>query len=169
MPSDNEARLISVSGEQFEAIRGALAPAALSFAQLDGYRVEVGETGGKSLVTFRSFARASEEPKVVLGGQRASRDERSALQGGSPAEVVGPIEGRDVRAIETAREVFAQRLTTLDLKHYRIHAEADAQSTLVSFIDADAKRGVRGSPGRPGFEVEMRSRDYSIVRANFVR
>jgi hypothetical protein len=83
-------------------------------------------------------------------------------------EVQDTIQSDSLPAIAAAVEVFLNR--KLELQAYRITLLSEGSSRVVAFADKDTRPGGRGSAGgRPGFEVEMSSRDLAVRRSNFVR
>jgi hypothetical protein len=83
-------------------------------------------------------------------------------------EVLDVIRGKSFLAVQAAAQELARR--NLDIVGYRIQViMTEPNSVIVTFIDQNQPDTVLGSIGKPGFEVELDSRDLSVRRSNFVK
>jgi len=125
---------------------------------LDGERTVVVVAGARERVG------ATVQPPALLNAPELDRLASATAR----VEVQDTIQVDSLPAITTAVDVF--RRHNLELQAYRITLMSEGSSRVVAFADKDARPGGRGSTGgRPGFEVEMSSRDLSVRRSNFVR
>jgi hypothetical protein len=77
-----------------------------------------------------------------------------------------PLNGRDYPAIE--RAVHALRDRGLRIEDYSVRIYREGERIVVVFSDHKSPDTIKGSAGRPGFEVEMDSQ-LPVMRSNFVR
>jgi hypothetical protein len=77
-----------------------------------------------------------------------------------------PLDGRHYPAIERAVHVLRQR--GLIIEDYSVRVYLEGERIIVVFSDRTSPGTMKGSVGKPGFEVEM---DFQlrITRSNFVR
>lgn len=81
--------------------------------------------------------------------------------------LIATIRGDSFFPIKKAVEVFQQH--GFNIVGYNIELIREHDSLFVLFADKDQSPDTLGSIGKPGFEVEMKAGDISVVRSNFVR
>ena len=79
---------------------------------------------------------------------------------------IDPMSGANYPAIEKAVSRLRERGLKVD--DYEIKLLRKDDNLIVIFVDPHRPPGMRGSSGKPGFEVEM-SPDLHVVRENFAR
>jgi hypothetical protein len=85
-----------------------------------------------------------------------------------PQDLVETISSRGFQAIQVASQELERN--NLHVADYRITVWQSGASVFVLFGDPNADPGQRGSSGdKPGFEVELRRNDLTLVRSHFSR
>lgn len=82
---------------------------------------------------------------------------------------VANVDGEHVRIIQATASEFSKH--QLDLKRYQVIVIDSGESWVVLYQAKGTLPEHRGSPvkGVPGFTVELKKKDLSVIRSNFVR
>jgi hypothetical protein len=105
---------------------------------------------------------------IILSIAVSTWDGRMAMAQGSPITKMAEFPGSWLKWIHIAEPEFQRRRLNLD--NYTIAVVERRDFVEVMLTDSQAAGGVRGNLGSvPGFEVEIRKDNKTIVRANFVR
>ena len=159
--------LDALKGASFVAIEAAAKVLPQRNLQERGSTIAVLLDGEQTVVVVagaRERVGATVQPLALLNAPELDRLSSAPAR----VQVLDTIQVDSLPAITTAVEVFRSR--NLELQAYRITLLSEGGSRVVAFADKDTRPGGRGSTGgRPGFEVEMSSRDLSVLRSSFVR
>lgn len=77
-----------------------------------------------------------------------------------------PLDGRCYPAIE--RAVHVAREKGLKIEDYTLRVFRDGNGITVLFSSCETSAAIKGSAGKPGFEVELDG-NLRVLRSNFVR
>ena len=85
-----------------------------------------------------------------------------------PPKQIAEFSGAAFKWVRAAEPEFQKR--HLDLNKYIVLVAEQDDSVIVALRSPDATKEARGNTGTlPGYEVEIRKKDLSIVRSNYVR
>lgn len=156
----------AVSGDGYLAVRSAMTTLKRHRVDPRNYQYAIRRDGDEITVVLSG-----------LNGQGASQPVFAVRNGTeSDPRVVGivqpdeTLQGPNYSAIRVAEEEFLRHVPTVDLKEYRITVIRDGEPMAVTFTDKDRLSGSRGgSCHRPGFEVELDSRELRVLQSAFDR
>lgn len=85
-------------------------------------------------------------------------------------EKVETVRVSSLLAIRVSETSFRKQMPDVNLKQYKIQVVREGTSVIVILTAKDLVPGTRGANQKcPGFEVELKSSDLSVLRANFTR
>lgn len=162
------------SGANFLDIAEAIDVLANTELEIQHYDVFVVTENGVPIVLFRPDAK-SDGSLIHLGVQP---EMRVILDSDQVAEMFLELEqmkvnaklsGRSVALIQKALPIFLAKVE-IDIRDYQITVAKLDDAEVVIFNDKDRSPTARGhNPGRPGFEVELESKDLAVRKAHFLR
>lgn len=158
--------LDKVQGTSLLAIRSTLPVFQRHDPNLRASVLEVAEQAGTTVVLL-GVANDPGRKYRPLGVWVESKKEMTREEVDSVPAGVDRINGSSVAPFLKAADVFEKK--NLDLADYKAELLEEGDSLVVVFEDKNQRRPVLGSVGKPGFEVEMKARDLSVTRSNFLR
>jgi hypothetical protein len=162
----------AIQGTSFVVVESAMGPFERHKLDLAQYKILVMRQDDATLVAFTDKD-GNPASRRSIGVREGSGEELSpklleALLSDKDKKVLDAIQGAHFAAIKAAVKVFRRRIP--NLAPYKIEVVREGSSLVVIFTDKEGNSDDRGNPGtRPGFEVEIDSRDMSVLRSNFVR
>jgi hypothetical protein len=160
-------------GQSVQAIQNAMKVLDRYKLDLNAYRIVVVREPDSVLViaTDNSGPEGGQHDFGVKQGSREMNvGERTSLI--SKLDQIQPqekVEGRNFLAIRNATEVFLRRFNA-DLSKYKVEVVREPNSLVVMFTGKDVPAGTFGNVvATPGFEVELKPADLTVVRSNFIR
>ncbi|MEX2188696.1 MAG: hypothetical protein WD875_17945 [Pirellulales bacterium] len=166
--------LDTLLGEHYLAIQAAIAVLDRPTLDLSRYAIAVVRQGEDDFVLLFDQSEnvaARENLGVKRDGDAPLKASEIAalLANVDETETLDRIRGGSLRPIEKGAATFLTRFDA-DLAEYRIKLMENDKSLVAIFTDKDRKPGTKGhTPKRPGYEVEMKAKDLTVVRSNFLR
>ncbi len=173
MPNSARLKIIdTIQGSSFLSVQSAMEVLKHHNPDLAQSKIEVIRKG-ISIVVILVDKNEPENSKKSIGvmvdsnAELNARDLHVLRSDEEQSQLLDQIKGSSFPPTLKAFEIFRQR--NPDLTQYDIKVVSKRDSLVVIFSDKDRPAGIRGSIGKPGFEVEMNARDLTVIRSNFVR
>ena len=162
--------LDSINGADFAAIRDSLPTFKGHDLRLEKCAISLISGESETVIVYLD-KKARESDQKPIGVRLQPEAELSVEETRRILSQFKPrahLQGSSLAPILEAARVFESR--GFDLSPYKIELIREKMSYTVIFVDKDGEGGGLGAPGsRPGFEVELDTRDLRVIRSNFIR